>query len=225
MMGQAGAVFDEKYHLEWMFHDLLDTDAENAILEVYQLSKATQQDGKALLHFMHGDEYQAFAAARVLVWLMINVGAENLLVDGDIEKFVWLCIHHSQNIPNVPFFEWNKLMVQLANCKVFAKKMICHKPSLILIVEKIQKDVFYLLEYVPILVALILYVQGIKNTRLEDNLLEDDKDVMREPMKSCVLDNTCVSHVVLDRGENSSRGTEFSFFEPKSLFEYVKGLL
>jgi hypothetical protein len=76
-------------------------------------------------------------------------------------------------------------MLQIANSRVFAKKMICHKPLLILIVEKIHKDEDYLLEYVQILVALILYVQGISNTRSQKNLLERDKDVMREPMK-CV---------------------------------------
>jgi hypothetical protein len=65
------------------------------------------------------------------------------------------------------------------------------------------------LHYVQILVTMNLYVQGIKNTRLEENLLEDDKDVMRQPMKSCLLDNTCVSHVVLDRGENSSEVLSF----------------
>jgi hypothetical protein len=221
MFEQVGVVFNGKHHIEWMLHYLLDTDAENAILAVYQFSKATQQDAKALLHLMHGDDYQAYVAARVLVWLMIDDGAENLLVDGHIEKFVWFCIHHLQNIPKVHFSQWSDLMLQLANCRVFATKMICHKPLLILIVEKIQKDDHYLLEYVRILVALSLYVQGI---RLEENLLEVDKDVMREPMKSCVLD-TRVSHLVLDRGENSSRGSEFSFFEPKSLLEYVKGLL
>jgi hypothetical protein len=225
MLEEAGAVFNEKY-LKWMLEHLLDTNAENAILAVFQLSKATQQDAKALLHLMHGDEYQALTAARVLVWLMINVGAENLLVDGDIENFVWLCTHHLRNIPNTDLIGcgWIGLMREMANCRVFAKKMICHKPLLILMVEMIQKG-DYFLECVRILMALILYVQGIKNTRLEENLLEDDKDVMREPMKSCVLDNTCMSHVILDPGENSSRDIEFSFLEPKSLFEYVKGLL
>jgi len=73
--------------------------------------------------------------------------------------------------------------------------------------------------------ALLLYVQGIRNTRLEEYFLEDDKDVMREPMKSCVLDNTCVSHIVLYHGENSSRGTEVPSFEPKFLFKCVQSLL
>jgi hypothetical protein len=72
---------------------------------------------------------------------------------------------------------------------------------------------------------LILYVQEIGNTSLEENVLEEDKDVMRKPMKSCVLNNTCLSHVVLYHGENSSRGTEVPFFEPKLIFEYVKLVL
>jgi hypothetical protein len=36
-------------------------------------------------------------------------------------------------------------------------------------------------------------VEEVRNTRSKENLLEEDKDVMREPMKSCVLDNTCVT--------------------------------
>ncbi len=112
-------------------------------------------------------------------------------------------------------------MLRLAKCRVFAKKMIYHRPLLILIVEEIQKDDYYVPQGVRILLALILNVQGIENTRLEVHLLEDDKDVTREPMESCVLDNTCMSHVILDHRENSSRGIEFSFFEPKSLLEYV----
>jgi hypothetical protein len=110
-------------------------------------------------------------------------------------------------------------MLQLANCKVFTEKMICHEPLIILILERIQND--YLFQYVQILVALILHVQRIKNTRSEENLLEEDKYVMREPKKLCVLNNTCVSHVVLYHGENSSRGTKVPFFEPKFLFECV----
>jgi hypothetical protein len=45
----------------------LDNDAKNAILATFQLYKATQQDAKALLHLMHGDEYQTFKAIKVLV--------------------------------------------------------------------------------------------------------------------------------------------------------------
>jgi hypothetical protein len=48
-------------------------------------------------------------------------------------------------------------------------------------------------KYLEVLMALILYVQGIRNTRLEENLLEEDKDMIRELMKSCVLDNVCVT--------------------------------
>jgi hypothetical protein len=222
MLWQANAI-SYKIDFKYFLHELLDSDAENAILVVYQLYKATQQDVKALLHLMHGDESRAFSAASVLVWLTINVGAEKFLVDGDIEKFVWLCTHHLRISDICPLrYDWSKFMLKLANCRVFAKKMICHKPLLILIVEKIQKDDDPSTHYVQILVALILYVQGIKDTRLEENLLEDDKDVMREPMKSCVLDNTCVSHVVSYRGENS---IEVPFLEPKSLFKYVKWLL
>jgi hypothetical protein len=75
------------------------------------------------------------------------------------------------------------------------------------------------------LVALIPYVQGIRNTSSEENLLEKGKDVMREPMELCVLDNTCVSHVVLYHGENSSRSIELPFFEPKFFFECLQRLL
>jgi hypothetical protein len=75
LLWQAGAVFDEIYDLKHLLHKLLDNDAEKAILVVYQFYKATQEDAKALLHLMHGDEYQAFMAVKVLVWLMINDGA------------------------------------------------------------------------------------------------------------------------------------------------------
>jgi len=112
----------------------------------------------------------------------------------------------------------------MANCRVFAEKMICHQPLIILIVKNIQKHDAYCFEYAEVLMALILYVQGIRNTRSEENLLKEDKDVMKEPMNSCVLDNTCVSHV-LYHGENSSRGTKVPLFEPKFLFEYMKWLL
>jgi len=222
LLWQAGADFNEIFIFQFSVHALLDSDAENAILAIFQLYKATQQDAKALLHLICTDDYQAFVAARVLVWLMINFGGENLLVDGDIEKFVWLCTHYLQNISlNL----WRLVMLEMANCRVFAKKMICHQPLLILIVERIQKDDAYILDYVQILVALTLHVQGIKNTKSKDNLLEEDKDVMREPMKSRVLDNTCVSHVVLYHGENSSRGTEVPFFEPKFLSQVLQLLL
>jgi hypothetical protein len=88
-----------------------------------------------------------------------------------------------------------------------------------------QKQDRYLLEFVQILMALILYVQEIGNTSLEENVLEEDKDVMRQSMKSCVLDNTCLSHVVLYHGENSLRDTKVPLFEPKFIFEHVKCLL
>jgi hypothetical protein len=222
----TGAVFPKRYHVDFWVHYLLESDAENAILALFELYKATQQDVKALLHLMHGDVCQAIAAAKVLVWLTFNVGAENLLVDGDIENFVQLCTHSLWNIPNEYIgWVWCNIMLQLANCRVFAEKMICHKALLILIVERIQKDDDHLLEYDQILVALILYVQCIKNRRLEKNHLQRNKDVMSEPMKWCVRDNTCVSHVVLCHGENSSRGIEVPFFEPKFFFEYVERLL
>jgi hypothetical protein len=67
LLWQAGAVCAQRYDLELSLHELLDSDAENAILVVYQLYKATQQDVKALLHLMEGDEYQAFMAASVLL--------------------------------------------------------------------------------------------------------------------------------------------------------------
>jgi hypothetical protein len=226
LLWRAGAVFHEVSFDLWL-HELLDSDAENAILAIFQLYKATQQDAKVLLHLVQVDEYRALIAAEVLVWLMTNVGGENLLVDGDIENFVQLCTHILRNISKFDFHERNWLepvMVQMANCRVFAKKMICHKPLLILIVERIQKD-DYLLEYVQMLMALIPYVQGITNTRSEKNLLEKDKVVMREPMELCVLDNTCVSHVVLYHGENSSRGIELPFFEPNFFFESLQRLL
>jgi hypothetical protein len=212
VLGQAGAGFNEDYHLAWMYdhlawmyHNLLDTDAENAILAVYQLSKATQQDAKALLHLMHGDECQALIAASVLVWLTINVGAENLLVDGDIEKIVWLCIHHLQDISIVLVFEWTKLILQLANCRVFAKKMICHKPLLILIVEKIQKKAEYHLEYVRILVALMLYVQGIKNTRPTSRV--------RRLFLSMGMDNTRVLEYLVDSINGATHCVEYGYVE------------
>jgi hypothetical protein len=44
-------------------------------------------------------------------------------------------------------------------------------------------------------------------------------------MKWCVPDNTCVSHVVLCHGENSSRGIEVPLFEPKFSFEWLQWLL
>ncbi len=225
LLWRAGAVFDEIFNHQYLLDVLLDTDAENAILAVFQLYKATQQDAKVLLHLMHGDEFEALIAAKVLVWLMINVGAKNLLVDGDIENFVQLCTHHLQNTSrNCDERDWCKILLQLANCKVFAEK-IFHEPLINLILERIQNNHHYLFRYGQILVALILYVQGIKNTRLEENLLEEDKHVMREPMKSCVLNNTCVSHVVLHHGEISSKGIEVPFFEPKFLFECVQWLL
>jgi len=226
LLRQAHVVFDEiSKSFKFWLHNLLDSDAENAILAVFQVYKATQQDAKALLHLMHGGVYRALSAARVLVFLMINVGAENLLVDGNIENFVCLFTHHLQDnsCKNFPMY-WVELLVQLANCRAFAKKIICHKPLLILIVEGIQKD-SYVLGYLQSLVALILYVQGIRNTRSEENLLEEDKDAMREPMKACVLENTCVSHVVLYHGEDCSRGTEVPFFDLKFLFECVQWLL
>jgi hypothetical protein len=224
LLWRAGAVFhdfllDNDFENDYLLSYLLDSDAENAILAVFQLYKATQQDAKALLHLMHGDQYQAMAAAKVLVCLMINVNAENLLVDGDIENFVRLCTNclwYSYN--NLFHVDWSYLMLEMANCRVFAKKMICHKPLLILLVERIQIDHCFL-TYVQILMALIVYVQRIKNTRSEENLLERDKDVTREPMK------WCVSHVVLCHGENSFRGIEVPFFEPKFFFECVRPLL
>jgi hypothetical protein len=168
LLWRAGAIFHEDIPIS--LHKLLDSDAENAILAVFQLYKATQQDAKVLLNLMHVDEYRALIAARVLVWLTINVGAENLLVDGDIQNFVQLCTHSFLSDE----WNWLKVMVQMANCRVFAKKMICNKPLLIWIVERIQKD-DYLLQYVQMLVALIPYVQGIRNTSLEENLLQKDK--------------------------------------------------
>jgi hypothetical protein len=220
LLWRAGAVFDEILRLHYLLHHLLDSDAENAILAVFQLYKATQQDAKALLHLMHVDEHQEFIAAEVLVWLTINVGAKNLLVDGDIEIFVWVCTYHLQNISNCTF-NWplHKLMLQMADYRVFAKKMICHKPLLMLIVERIQKDDGYFFEYVQILVALVLYVQVIKSTRSEENLLKMDKDVMTEPMQS--LDNTCVSHVVLYHGE-SIASAEVPFVKLKFLFQLLR---
>jgi hypothetical protein len=226
LLWQADAVFDEIFNFQYSLYRFLDSDAENAILAVFQLYKATQQDAKALLHLMNVadafDGYQAIKAAEVFAFLTINVGAKDLLVDKNIEVFLCLCTHHLQG--SVFQEDWLQVIVQLANCRDFAKKIICHKPLLILIGQRIQKDDHNCLKYVQILVALTLYVQGIKNTRSEENLLKEDKDVMREPMKSCVLDNTCVSHVVLYHGENSSRGTEVPFFEPKFLFECVQWL-
>jgi len=229
LLWQAGAVFDENFTSNHWLHKLLDSDAENAILAIFQLYKATQQDAKALLCLMHGDECP-FTAAEVLVSLTIN-GAENLLVDGDIENYVQLMYTHilQKFQANMLYkgFKWFKTMLQMANCSVFAKKMICHRPLLILMVEMIQKHKSgnYCWTFVEILVTLIIYVQGMKNTRSQENLLEEDKDVMREPMKSCVLDNTYMSHVVLFHGENSSRATEVPFFEPKFLFEFLQSQL
>jgi hypothetical protein len=227
LLWRAGAVFPKIFgYVQFLLHELLDSDAENAILAVFQPYKATQQDAKALLHLIRtGHEYQVRIAALVLVWLTINVGVKNLLVDGDIDEFVWLCTHHLQNLD--PFFHEDlcNVMSEMANCRVFAEKMICYQPLFIVIVKNIQKHDANFWRYVEVLMALILYVQGITNTTSEENLLEEDKDVMREPMNSCVLDNTCVSHVVLYHGENSSRGTKVPFFEPKVLFENMKWLL
>jgi hypothetical protein len=205
----------------------LDSDAENAILAVFELYKATQQDAKALLHLILADDYQRVVAAEVLVLLMINVGAENLLVDGDIQNFVQLCTRMLRNISKTNWNSrgWLNVMLKMASCSVFAKKMICHRPLLILIVEGIQNVDDYLLEYVEILVALILYVRGIRNARLEENVLEEDEDVMRESIKSCVLDNTFMSDNVLYYGENSSKGTKVPLLEPKLLFELLHPLL
>jgi hypothetical protein len=221
LLWQAGAVFYEIIiHHRVLLDVLLDSDAENSILAAFQLYKATQQDAKALLHFIRtGHKLQVLVAAMVLVSLTINVGVKNLLVDGDLEEFVWLCTPHLQNTSDHYFQEqWLEVMLQMANCRVFAKKMICHQPLIILIVENIQKHDECFFEYVEVLMALILYVQGIRNTKSEENLLEEDKDVMREPMKSCV------SHVVLYHGENSSSGTEVPSFEPKFLFKFVQWL-
>jgi hypothetical protein len=46
---------------------------------------------------MHVDEYQALITTKVFVFLMNDVGVENVLVDGDIENFVGLCTHHFRN--------------------------------------------------------------------------------------------------------------------------------
>jgi hypothetical protein len=166
ILSRAGAVVPHD-SLVFSLHWLLDSGAENAILAIFQLYKATQQDAKALLHLMHDDEDQKLIAAEVLVSLMLNDGTENLLVDGDIESFVQLCTHilreFSENI-FLPIW-WLTLMWKMARCSVFAKRMICHKPLLILIAECIRKYDLHLLEYVGILVALIVYVQSIRNTR------------------------------------------------------------
>jgi hypothetical protein len=227
LLSQAGAVFHHMCYL-YCLHELLDSDAENAILVVFELYKATQQDIKALLHLIFAYDHQIVIAAEVLVLLTINVGAENLLVDGDIENFVQFCTLKSRNISitNWKLRGWLYVMWKMASCSVFAKKMICHRPLLIVIVEGIQKaDDYYLLEYVQILVALILYVQGITNARSEENVLEEDKDVMRESIKSCVLDNTFMSDIVLYHGENSSKGTKVLLLEPKLVFEFLHPLL
>jgi len=224
---QAGGGWDENFTCNHWLHKLLDSDAENAILAIFELYKATQQDVKALLCLMHGDECQAFTAAEVFISLTIN-DAENLLVDGDIENFVQLYTHILQKYEDIEYErEWLSGMLEMANCSVFAKKMICHRPLLIWIVERLQKykSRGYCWTFVEILVALIVYVQGMKNTRSQENLLEEDKDVMRERMNSCVLDNTVMSHVVLYHGENSSTGIEVPFFEPKYLFELLQSLL
>jgi hypothetical protein len=214
LLSQAGAVFHHMCH-RYFLHELLDSDAENAILAVFELNKATQQDAKALLHLLFADDYQKVIAAEVLVLLTINVGAENLLVGGDIENFVQLCTFISKT--NWNSWGWLEVMLKMASCSVFAKKMICHKPLLILIVEKIQKVDDYLFKYVEILVALIVYVQGIRNARLED--------VMRKSIKSCMPDNTFMSDIVLYYGENSSKGTKVPSLEPKFLFELLHPLL
>jgi hypothetical protein len=206
----------------------LDSDAENAILVVFELYKATQQDIKALLHLIFAYDHQIVIAAEVLVLLTMNVSAENLLVDGDIENFVQFCTLKSRNISttNWKLRGWLYVMWKMASCSVFAKKMISHKPLLIVIVEGIQKaDDYYLLEYVQILVALILHVQRIRNARSEKNLLEEDKDVMRESIKSCVLDNTFMSDIVLYYGENSSKDMKVLLLEPKLVFEFLHPLL
>jgi len=222
LLWRAGAVFYEIciHNPLWLYH-LLDSDAENSILAIFQLYKATQQDAKALLHLIRtGHEFQVLEAATVLVSLTIDVGVKNLLVDGDLEEFVWLCTHHLQNTLDHYFQEqWCEVMLHMANCRVFAMKMICHQPLIILIVENIEKHDALFFEYAEVLMALILYVQEIRNTRSLENLLDEDNDVMREPMKSCVL------HVVSYHGENSSRGIEVPFFKLKFLTEYVKRLL
>jgi hypothetical protein len=68
-------------------------------------------------------------------------------------------------------------------------------------------------------------VQGIRNARSEKNLLEEDKDVMRESIKSCVLDNTFMSDIVLYYGENSSKDMKVLLLEPKLVFEFLHPLL
>ncbi len=227
LLSQAGAVF-HYMSLHHFLHELLDSDAENAILAVFELNKATQQDAKALLHLLFADDYQRVVAAEVLVLLTINVGAENLLVGGDIENFVQLCTLMLRNISKTNWNSsvWLEVMLKMASCSVFAKKMICHKPLLIVIVEGIQKaDDYYLLEYVEILVALIVYVQGIRNARLEENVLEEDEDVMRKSIKLCMPDNTFMSDIVLYHGESSSKGTKVPLLEPKLLFELLHPLL
>jgi hypothetical protein len=226
LLSQAGAVFHHMYGLYYL-HELLDSDVENAILAVFELYKATQQDAKALLHLIPANDYERVIAAEVLVLLMSNVGAENLLVDGDIENFVQLCTLMLRNISETNSDLWGWLVVtfKMARCSVFAKKMICHKHLLIFIVEGIQKVDDHLFNYVRILVALISYVQGIKNTTSEVNLLEEDKDVTRESIKSCVLDNTFMLDIVLYYGENSSKGTKVPLLQPKILFELLHLLL
>jgi hypothetical protein len=122
LLWRAGAVFHED--IPFLLYNLLDSDAENAILAVFQLYKATQQDAKVLLNWMHVDEYRALITASVLVWLTINVGAENLLVDGDIKNFVQLCTHRLQNISKILSHDWNWLhvMLEMANCRVSQKR-------------------------------------------------------------------------------------------------------
>jgi len=104
LLWQVGAIFDEIFHPYLLLDYLLDSDVENAILATFQLYKVTQQDAKALLYFVHGHEFEALIAAKVLFSLMINVGAKNLLVHGDVEEFLWLCTHHLQN-PSKDLFQ------------------------------------------------------------------------------------------------------------------------
>jgi hypothetical protein len=64
LLWQAGADFNEIFIFQFSVHALLDSDAENAILAIFQLYKATEQDAKALLHLIRTEDYQAFVAAR-----------------------------------------------------------------------------------------------------------------------------------------------------------------
>ncbi|CAM6008245.1 unnamed protein product [Sphagnum balticum] len=56
LLWRAGAVLHETSVIDACLPVLLDNDAKNAILAVFQLYKATLQDAKALLHLMPGDE-------------------------------------------------------------------------------------------------------------------------------------------------------------------------